>query len=52
MEAFITGNPVIAGVVAIIAVYVIFKLIGLFTFLLRLGLAVAIGAAILYYYMK
>lgn len=52
MEALITGNPVIAGAMAIIAVYFIFKLIGLFTFLLRLGLAVAIGAAILYYYVK
>lgn len=52
MEELITGNPIIAGLIAIAAVYFIFKLIGVFTFLLRLGLAVAIGAAILYYYVK
>lgn len=52
MEELITGNPIIAGLIAIAAVYFIFKLIGVFTFLLRLGLAGAIGAAILYYYVK
>lgn len=52
MEEIITNYPVVAGLAAIVAVYVIFKLIGLFTFLLRLGLAVAIGAALFYYYVK
>lgn len=52
MLEIISSNPWIVGLVAIIGVYIIFKLIGVFTFLLRLGLAVAIGAAIIYWLGK
>lgn len=52
MLELITSNPLIGGVVAIIAVYIIFKLLGVLTFLIRLGLAVAIGAALFYYFVK
>ncbi len=48
----ISSNPWVAGLVAIVGVYIIFKLIGVFTFLLRLGFAIAIGAAIIYYLGK
>lgn len=48
----ISSNPILAGAVAILGVYIIFKLIGVFTFLLRLGFAVAIGAAIVYWLGK
>ncbi len=52
MEELLEQYPLVAGVAAVIAVYVIFKLIGLFTFLLRLGLAAAIGIFIFYYYIQ
>lgn len=48
----ISSNPIIAGIVAIVGIYIIFKLIGIFGTLLRLGLAVAIGAAIIYWLGK
>lgn len=52
MEELFTDSPLLGGVIAIIAVYVIYKLIGVLTFFIRLGLAVAIGAAIFYYFTK
>lgn len=52
MLEIITGNPILAAIAAVIGIYIIFKLIGVFTFLLRLGFAIAIGAALLYYFMK
>lgn len=48
----ISSNPIIAGIVAIVGIYIIFKLIGIFGTLLRLGFAVAIGAAIIYWLGK
>lgn len=48
----ISSNPLIAGLIAIIGVYIIFKLIGIFGTLLRLGFAIAIGAAIIYWLGK
>lgn len=48
----ISSNPLMAGLIAIVGIYIIFKLIGVFTFLIRLGLAVAIGAAIIYWLGK
>lgn len=52
MEELFTDSPLLGGVIAIIAVYVIYKLIGVLTFFIRLGLALAIGAAILYYFTR
>lgn len=47
----IMGNPILAGLAAVVCIYIIFKLIGVVTFLFRMGLALAIAAGLFYYYV-
>lgn len=51
MEDLFTESPLLGGVIAIIAVYIIYKLIGVLTFFIRLALAIAIVAALVYYFL-
>ncbi len=48
----ILSNPVVAGVAALVVVYLIFKVLGVLSFLFRLGIAVVIAAAVFQYFSK
>lgn len=48
----ISTNPVVAGLIALAAVYIVFKILGVLSFLFRLGLAVVIAILVFQYFSK
>jgi multisubunit Na+/H+ antiporter MnhE subunit len=49
MLEFISANPIIGALVAAVGVYLIFKILGIFATLIKVGFAIAIFCGIMYW---